>query len=450
MSTRLESPLNFNKLEAYSFRLQNLATAPSSPALGQLYLDTDDNLIYYWNGSSWAALQAGTSLTQEQVEDIVGAMFSGNTETGVTVTYQDGDSTIDVEVSDEYIQDLIGAMFSGNTETRITATYDDTNGKIDLVVDALSAEEVQDLVGAMVTGNTETGITVTYEDGDGTLDFVIGALNTLPAPAADLSLATFKITNLGTPTAATDAATKGYVDGLANGVDWKASVRVATTAAGTLASSFENGDTVDGVTLATGDRILIKDQAAGEENGIYTVNASGAPTRATDADASAEVTGGLAVWVNEGTANGDTGWVLTTNDAITLDTTALVFTQFTGLGQVTAGAALTKTGNTLDVAVDNSTIEVSSDALRVKDAGITDAKLASTFTKKYSATVGDGSTTAIAVTHNLGTRAVAVEVYDASTFETVIVDVVRTSTTVVTLTFATAPATNAYVVVVIG
>jgi Pectate lyase superfamily protein len=153
-----------------------------------------------------------------------------------------------------------------------------------------------------------------------------------------------------TPSSSTDAATKGYVDSVvAGGTDWKGSVRVATTTAGTLASSFENGDTVDGVTLATGDRILIKDQATASENGIYTVNASGTPTRATDADSSAEVTGGLAVWVNEGTTNADTGWVLTTNDAITLGSTSLTFTQFSGLGQVTAGAGLTKSGNTLDI-----------------------------------------------------------------------------------------------------
>lgn len=114
--------------------------------------------------------------------------------------------------------------------------------------------------------------------------------------------------------------------------DWKNSVRVATTVAGTLATSFENGDTVDGVVLATGDRILIKNQAAGAENGIYTVNASGAPTRATDADASAEVTSGLSVHVSEGTTNADTNWILTTNDPITLDTTALTFTQLSGSG----------------------------------------------------------------------------------------------------------------------
>lgn len=165
---------------------------------------------------------------------------------------------------------------------------------------------------------------------------------------ADQPMGGFKLTGLGTPAAPTDAATKAYVDAAAAGIDWKASVRAATTANGALATAYENGDAIDGVTLATGDRILLKDQSTGSENGIYTVNASGAPTRATDADSNTEVTSGMSVFVEEGTANADTGWVLTNNGAITLGTTALVFTQFTSLGQVTAGAGLTKTGSTID------------------------------------------------------------------------------------------------------
>ena len=152
-----------------------------------------------------------------------------------------------------------------------------------------------------------------------------------------------------TPSNANDAASKSYVDSTINGLDVKESVHLATTAAGTLASSFANGETIDGVALATGDRILIKDQADASENGVYTVNASGAPTRATDFDADSEVTAGAFFFVEEGTTNGNNGFTLTTNDDITVGTTDLTFTQFSGSGQITAGTGMTKSGNTLNV-----------------------------------------------------------------------------------------------------
>jgi hypothetical protein len=107
-------------------------------------------------------------------------------------------------------------------------------------------------------------------------------------------------------------------------LSWKAPVRAATTANGTLATAFENGDTIDGVVLATGDRILLKDQTTGSQNGIYTVNASGAPTRATDADTGAELVCAT-VRVSEGTANADSEWSCTTNAPITVGATALAW-----------------------------------------------------------------------------------------------------------------------------
>jgi hypothetical protein len=107
---------------------------------------------------------------------------------------------------------------------------------------------------------------------------------------------------------------------------WKEPVRVATTTSGTLSSSFENGDVVDGVTLVTGDRILIKNQSSASANGIYKVNAAGAPTRTTDADVGSELVGAV-VWVSEGAANKDTIWACTTDATITLGTTALAWIQ---------------------------------------------------------------------------------------------------------------------------
>ena len=164
-----------------------------------------------------------------------------------------------------------------------------------------------------------------------------------------IAMGTNKITGLGDPTSAQDAATKSYVDTTVQGIDWKASVKAATTGAVTLASDLENGDVLDGVTLATGDRILVKDQVTGSQNGIYVVKVSGAPDRSTDADAGAEVTANFAVFVEQGTTNADSGFTLTNNGTVIVGTTALVFTQFTGLGQIVAGTGLDKTGNTLDI-----------------------------------------------------------------------------------------------------
>lgn len=109
---------------------------------------------------------------------------------------------------------------------------------------------------------------------------------------------------------------------------WKQPVRIATDAAGTLATSFENGDTIDGVVLSTGDRLLIKDQATGAENGIYIVNVTGAPTRATDFDTDLKAISGIMVPIEEGTVNQNKVFQLTTDNAITIGTTALVFVEF--------------------------------------------------------------------------------------------------------------------------
>jgi hypothetical protein len=175
---------------------------------------------------------------------------------------------------------------------------------------------------------------------------IVGGVLTM---GANINMNSNKVTNLGTPTAASDAVTKSYVDLAVQGLSAKEAVRVATVSPGTLASSFEDGDIVDGVTIATNDRILIKDQADPIENGIYIVNASGAPTRALDFASGSNESGSF-VFVTSGTTNGDNGFVVVTdppNDVV--GTNGLTFTQFSGAGQITAGTGLTKTGNTLSV-----------------------------------------------------------------------------------------------------
>ena len=202
-----------------------------------------------------------------------------------------------------------------------------------------------------------------------------------------------------TPTNATDAANKAYVDNAVVGIDWKASVKMATTDAllttGNLTGSatsvtYANGTsgvgatltvaaanwstiTIDGQTLVVGDRILIKNQATALQNGIYTVTSVGSVgngisfvfTRATDDDTAADNTSGHAVFVEAGSTNADSGWVNTTDGAVTVGTTSISYTQFTGLGQITAGAGLTKTGNTLDAVGTTNRIVVNADSIDI-------------------------------------------------------------------------------------
>ena len=190
-------------------------------------------------------------------------------------------------------------------------------------------------------------------------------------------------------------ANKAYVDQVAQGLDTTPSTRAATTA--DLSATYSNGSsgvgatltagsngaiTIDGVSLSVDDRVLVKDQSTAAENGIYRVTTQGdgstafVLTRATPEDQPEELTGGAFVFVEEGTANANNGYVFTHTGAPTFGTTSLDVAQFSGAGQITAGAALSKTGNQLDVEVDDSSIEVNADALRVKALGITNAMLA--------------------------------------------------------------------------
>lgn len=232
------------------------------------------------------------------------------------------------------------------------------------------------------------------------------------AMTGDLNVDGNRVTNVpNTPSDGQDAVNKNYVDSVAQGLDVKESVRATTTANITLSGA----QTIDGVSLVAGDRVLVKNQTNAEDNGIYVV-ATSAWARADDADSDADVTSGMFTFVEEGTANADTGWVLTTDNPITVGTTELAFAQFTGAGQIVAGAGLTKSGNTLAVGdgdgitvgadsvsvnVDDTTIEISADNLQVKDGGIDENKIASSALGD-GLTGGSGTTISIELATNSG------------------------------------------------
>jgi hypothetical protein len=258
-----------------------------------------------------------------------------------------------------------------------------------------------------------------------------------------LNLNNQKIVSLADGAAATDAVTKQQLDAAIAGLSWKQPVRAATTANGTLASAFANGQTIDGVALVTGDRILIKNQTTQTENGIYVVPASGAPVRATDADSAAELVNAT-VYVSQGTVNADLAFTQTTNAPITIGSSNIVWAQISGAGSTyTAGNGLTESpALTFNVGAGTG-ITVAADTVGIDP---TYTGLA----KRYSANIGDGAATAITVTHNLNTRDVVVSVHDSTTFDEIFVDVQKTTVNTLTITFATAPASAAYRVTVIG
>jgi len=255
-----------------------------------------------------------------------------------------------------------------------------------------------------------------------------------------LDLQSQKVINLADPSANTDAANKQYVDNVARGLSWKAPVRVATTANGTLATAFANGQSVDGVTLVTGDRILLKNQTTGSENGIYTINATGAPTRAVDADTNGELTPGTSVSVTEGTTNADKVFMIISDVAITIGTTSQTWGQLGGGTTYTGGNGISVAGSVIS-AVQNTGIIVNGSGIGIDTSIVA---------RKFSANIGNGASTSIAVTHNLGTKDVKVTVRTVADDSHVLADVVSTDVNNVTVTFATAPATNAYRVTVFG
>lgn len=306
------------------------AGAPSSLANAELAFNEQTNILYYGTGTGGAGGTAtsviaiggnGAFVDTSSTQTIGGAKTFSSTITG-SISGNAGTAT---------------ALANGRT-IAITGDLTYTSGSFDGTSNVTGTGT---LANSGVTAGTYTKITVDAK-GRATVG-ATASYSDLSAPTGDISNGGFKITNVADPVSAQDAATKNYVDNVAQGLDVKASCVVATTANITLSGT----QTIDGVAVVAGDRVLVKNQTTQSANGIYVV-AAGSWTRSTDADTWAELVSAF-TFVEKGTTNADSGWVCTVDQGGTLGTTAITWSQFSGSGSYTAGTGLTLSGGQFSI-----------------------------------------------------------------------------------------------------
>ena len=338
-------------------------TAASTGSISTSFTLTD--------GSNSETIAGGNTLTVTAGEGIDAVV--GSTDT-LTISAEDATSSNkgiasfggDFSVSSGAVSLANNSITIGSDAVALGATRTDINGLTSLDVDNLTLD----------------ANAITSTDSNGNIELSPNGTGTVVVPASYEARAGFSSQSL---------VNKAYVDSVTSGLSVKTPVKVATTGnlnatynngAGTLTANSNFALSVDGVTVSVNDRILVKDQSTAAQNGFYKVTATGSGsaafvlTRTPDADAASELVAGAFAFVEEGTANADNGYVLSTDGSVTLGTTAINFEQFSGAGQISAGDGLTKTGNALSLNVDDSSLEINADTARVKALGVTNAMLA--------------------------------------------------------------------------
>ena len=380
--------LNTNELQ--NAVIQNLASAPTGVE-GRIYYDTTLNRIGFYDGGQWI---------YSDLSDVQGTL-------PITASIN-GSGVVTIAINPA----------TTTTPGSMSAVH------WNMLDDADSANTVGVLV---------------IRDGSGNFAGNVVTTNTLNTTSGTI---------VNAPVSNTDIVNKAYVDGVAQNLDVKDSVRLATTPGdGDLDLTTGGLLTIDSVVTVAGDRVMVKNQTDASENGLYTV-AVGAWLRTEDADTDAKVTAGLFTFIEEGTTNTDTGWVVVSNQPIVLDTTDVNFSQFSGAGTINGGAGLVKTGNTIDIVVPaNSGLILNANDIAVEFASEAETKARTitnkvvnpgdlaTFPRKYVETgVSIGGGASVNITHNLGTKAVVVSVMDETSFEDYETDIVKTTTSALTVT----------------
>lgn len=311
-------------------RTSGAAGAPASLENAELAMNEVSQVLYYGLGTGGAGGTAtsivpiggsGAFMDLSSTQTVGGTKTFSNTITG-SVSGNAGTATALATARTISVSgDADGsASFDGSANADIAITLDTVNSNV----------------------GTYTKVTV---NGKGLVTAAANAtLDDIGSPTTAFSFNSQNLTNLADPVNAQDAATKYYVDSVAQGLDPKASCVVATTA---NLASISGLLTIDGVTVSSGDRVLVKNQTASQNNGIYVASAS-AWSRAPDMDTWAEVPNAF-TFVEGGSTQADTGWVSTANAGGTLDTTPITFVQFSGAGTYVAGTGLTLTGNEFSI-----------------------------------------------------------------------------------------------------
>ena len=484
MSRKFLVSIDLNKNELQNAVIQNLATAPSTPLDGQIYYNTSDDTLYFWNGSAWINVvqQAEILYNTFSNRPVAGA---GNTGSLFFATdqnllyFSNGSAWSQVSTFGNATATTSYGDTANNGSANTYSRSDHTHGTPSLTSTAPQNQAIGDTasVGTATTparadhvhgmpsfGNVtaQTSFGASSGNGSGTSiarnDHTHGTpthdnaahsainLSALAVPTADVPFATYKITGLGNPTSDQDAATKYYVDQAVQGLTWKAAANLLSTVNVALTGSTGtlNIDTYGALTSAdAGYRIVLTGQTDDTQDGIYVYADNGTNytlTRATDGNPYTELIG-ASIYVQEGTTKAGTSWVQSNHYLTSF--AGQDWVQIAGPGTLTAGNGINITSNVVSAVVESGAgLTLSGSGLAIDTAVVV---------RKYAASIGDGTNTTYTVTHNLGTKDVQVTVYDnSSPYAEVVVDVQHTSTTAIAVLFSVAPTSNQYRVVVQG